>query len=74
MGTARIETILDFARLEVDVAIRCDGCRRTRHMTAGEMATVFGLATRVGAAERRLTCRECGHKGAKLAPIPRLEP
>lgn len=33
---------------------------------------MFSLATRVAAAERRLKCRECGHKGAKLAPVPKL--
>jgi hypothetical protein len=72
MGSARIETIVDYVRLHVDVAIRCLGCRRTRNMTADEMAAVFGLPTRIVTAERRLRCSKCGHKGAKLAPIPRL--
>ena len=72
MGTARIDTIMDFARLNVDVAVRCGGCRRKRHLTAEEIEAVFGLATRVATAERRLKCGECGHKGARLSPVPRL--
>jgi hypothetical protein len=72
MGSARIETILDFARLNVDAAIRCDGCRRKRNMTAEELAVVFGIGARVATAERRLRCSACGHKGARVAPIPKL--
>lgn len=73
MGTARFDEIIHFAARNVDVAIRCGGCRRVRYMKAEEMADVFGLATRVVTAERRLKCRACGHKGAKLAPVPRFE-
>lgn len=73
MGTARFETIMDFARREVDVAVRCRGCRYTRHMKADQVGDVFGLGTRIATAERRLRCSKCGHKGARLAPIPRLE-
>jgi hypothetical protein len=54
---------MDFARLNVDVAIRCNGCRYTRHMTAEEVEAVFGLATRLIVAQRRLKCSKCGHKG-----------
>jgi hypothetical protein len=73
MATARFETIMDYLRLNVDVAVRCTGCRRTRYMRAEELEAVFGVAARVLVAQRRFKCGECGHKGAKLAPIPRLE-
>lgn len=36
-------------------------------------AAVFGEALRIVTAQRRLRCSACGHKRAKLAPIPRLE-
>ena len=73
MGTARFETLVDYAKREVDVGIRCEGCRRVRYMTVAQLGDVFGLATRRDAIERRLRCSQCGHKGARLAPIPRLE-
>jgi DNA-directed RNA polymerase subunit RPC12/RpoP len=74
MGSARFETVLDFARLGVDVAIRCDGCKHKRNLTAEQLATIFGLGARLATVRRRLTCSKCGHKGASLAPIPRLDP
>ena len=73
MGTSRFETIMDFARRNVDVAMRCQGCKRIRKMTVEELGTVFGLATKVATAERRLRCSQCDHKGARLTPIPRIE-
>ena len=73
MGNFRFETILDFSSKQVDVAVRCDGCRRVRYLTAAQVADIFGIACRIVTAERRLRCSQCGHKGAKLAPIPRLE-
>jgi hypothetical protein len=63
MGTARFETIMDFARYQVDVAIRCDGCLRTRHLSDAQMEAVFGIGVRIATAERRLKCRVCGHEG-----------
>ncbi|HEV2079999.1 MAG TPA: hypothetical protein VGR19_08935 [Allosphingosinicella sp.] len=73
MGSARFETVMDFAPLEVDAVIRCEGCRYSRNLTAEQLATMFGLGTRLAEVRRRLVCSRCGHKGAKLAPIPRLE-
>jgi DNA-directed RNA polymerase subunit RPC12/RpoP len=74
MGTARFETLMDFARRNVDVAIQCEGCRYRRSMPHEELEAVFGMGTRVVEVRRRLRCSKCGHKGAKLAPIPRLTP
>jgi len=73
MATARFETIMDFARQDVDAAVRCEGCRHVRKLTAEQLATIFGLGTRIVTAERRLRCSRCDHKGARLRPIPRLE-
>lgn len=73
MGTARFETITDYIRREVDIAIRCLGCGHTRDMKADSLVAIFGLSVRVAEVKRRLRCRQCGHKGAKLAPIPKLK-
>lgn len=43
---ARFETILDFTSYDVDVAIRSEGCRHTRHMARGEVGAVVGLGLR----------------------------
>ncbi len=72
MGTARFETIGDYLRYDVDVAIRCDGCRYRRTLTAEQIQAIFGLGTRIITAQRRLRCSRCGAKGGRLAPIPRL--
>lgn len=71
MGTARFETVLDYGRRGVDVAIRCEGCRYVRNLTADQLQAIFGGA-RIIEAQRRLRCSQCGHRGAKLAPIPPL--
>lgn len=73
MGTARFEKVIDYAIRKVDVAVRCEGCRHVRNLTVEQLADIFGLATRLAEVRRRLTCSKCGHKGAKLAPIPKLE-
>ena len=70
----RFETIMDFGRHRVDVALRCNGCRHTRFLTLEQVVDIFGLATRIGRAELRLRCTRCGHKGGRMAPIPQLEP
>ena len=69
----RFETILDYARHEVDVAIRCNGCRHRRFLTVEQVIDIFGIATRIGRAEHRLRCMQCGHKGGRMAPIAKLE-
>jgi hypothetical protein len=73
MGTARFETILDYARYDVDAAIRCGGCGHTRYLKLEQLEAIFGLGTRIGTAARRLKCSKCGHKGAKVTPVPRLD-
>lgn len=74
MGSARFDTLTDFYVRKVDVAIRCDGCRYKRFMAVGEMLSIFGAGEKVWNIKRRLKCSKCGHRGASLAPIPRLEP
>ena len=72
MGTARFETVGDYLRHKVDVAIRCDRCRHKRTLTAEQLEAIFGLGTRLVTAERRLRCGKCQGKGGRLAPIPKL--
>jgi hypothetical protein len=64
---------MDYGRLGVDVAIRCERCRYSRTITFEQMEAVFGLAARVAAVRRRLVCSKCGSRGAKLAPVPRFK-
>ena len=73
VGSARFEIVMDYAVRGVDVALRCGGCRHTRFLTSAQAADIFGLAERITRAERRLRCSRCGHKGGRMAPIPRLE-
>lgn len=72
MGTTRFGTIGDFMRHGVDVAIRCDNCRRKSTLSAEQVEAIFALGTRIIAAQRRLRCSHCKAKGGRLAPIPRL--
>ena len=44
MGSARLDTVFDFARLEVDVAVRCLGCRYTRKLRAEQLLAIFDAA------------------------------
>jgi DNA-directed RNA polymerase subunit RPC12/RpoP len=75
MGTARFETLMDFARREVDVGVRCLGCGYTRCIQIEQLEAVMGgWAVTVRRAERRLKCTKCGHRGARLAPVLRLDP
>jgi DNA-directed RNA polymerase subunit RPC12/RpoP len=73
MSSARFETIMDFGRLKVDAAIRCQGCGHTKNMTSAELGQAFGYGERVARAAKRLRCQECGRRGARLIPVPRLE-
>jgi len=71
MGSKRFVTVYDYYRADADVVIRCKGCAHTVRMTGIEIMIRFGLVS-IKAASARLKCKECGHRGAALAPIPRL--
>jgi hypothetical protein len=70
----RFEVIMDFARHGFDVALRCDSCRHKRYLTCRQVIDLFGLDERIGRAELRLRCMQCGHRGGRMAPIPLLNP
>ncbi|GAO38365.1 hypothetical protein SCH01S_14_00300 [Sphingomonas changbaiensis NBRC 104936] len=74
MGNARFEVMGDFGRYDTDVAVRCDHCRHKRFLTTAQVYTIFGMETRIAKAQRRLRCSQCGGKGGRFAPIPRLAP
>jgi hypothetical protein len=42
-------------------------------MKLEQFEAVFGIATPIVTVQRRLRCSKCGHKGARIAPIPRME-
>jgi hypothetical protein len=72
MASAKFESMLDFAKRDVDVAIRCNHCRHTRMLTIEQACDIFGMATRVARAQSRCRCSECGGRGARMTPIPKL--
>jgi hypothetical protein len=74
MGSARFELIIDFYRHEVDVALRCDGCKHTRCLTVQQVGKIFGIEERIAKCAKRLVCSRCGHKGGRMTPIPKLNP
>ncbi len=73
MGTARFEVVGDFGRHDVDVAIRCPKCRHTRRLTCSQLYVIFGFGERIYRAQRRCVCSKCGERGARFAPVPKLE-
>ena len=74
VGSVHFEQIIDYAKHEVSVAIRCNACRHTRSITAAQAAAIFGYATRVQAAAARCRCSKCGGKGARFTAVPQLDP
>jgi DNA-directed RNA polymerase subunit RPC12/RpoP len=73
MGSAKFETLVDFNRHDCDVAIRCTGCGHTRTVKVPDLGAALGWGTRLPVARKRLRCQECGRRGAKLIPVPRLD-
>jgi hypothetical protein len=66
MGTAKFETVMDFAKYKVDVAIRCEGCRYKRNMPAEQFEAVFGIATRLAEVRRLLLKNPAGATAAAM--------
>ena len=64
----------DIGRHDLDVAIRCNHCKHLRKLTLEQAYAVFGVATRIANAQARCRCSQCGEKGARIAPIPRMNP
>lgn len=74
MGSARFEPIIDFYRHEVDVALRCNGCKHTRFLTVQQVGKIFGIEERITRCAKRLLCSGCGHRGGRMTAIPKLDP
>ena len=72
MGSARFELIIDFYRHEVDVALRCDGCKHTRFLIVQQVGRIFGIEERIAKCAKRLVRSHRGHKGGRMTPIPKL--
>ena len=64
---------MDFARLKVDAAIRCEGCGHSRVVKVADLAAALGWGTRIPVAQQRLKCNACGRRGARLTPVPRVD-
>jgi hypothetical protein len=74
MGSKPPRTFLDFEGLDADAGVRCGGCTRTLTIDARELASHFGalgLVEPVVKLAARLKCRSCGHRGARIIPVPR---
>lgn len=73
MGAPRYMTLVDFARRDSAVAITCPGCGHSRTVKPADLGAALGWGTRIPVARQRLRCAECGQRGARLSPVPRLE-
>lgn len=74
MGDKPPRTLLDYARFDADAAVRCGGCQRTVTVDARALAARFGplgLVRDAAALAPRLKCHSCGHRGARIVPVPR---
>ena len=75
MGTARIDTIMDFARLDVDVAGVAAAAGGSATSRLDRLGAIFGAAALVPSAERLLPCFRraswnAGHAAAYRAIQP----
>lgn len=70
MGTRQIRTAADFHRAKVNARVVCLGCNCVRVVDACTLTLWFVVPVQVELAGRRLLCRQCGHRGAKLTPVP----
>jgi hypothetical protein len=64
----------DLGRPDLDVAFRCNHCKHRRRLTLEQAYAIFGMPTRIANAQARCRCSRCGEKGARIAPIPRMNP
>jgi transcription elongation factor Elf1 len=70
MGTRQIRTTADFHRAKANARVVCLGCQRVRIVHARTLALWFIVPVQVETAARRMRCSQCGHRGAKLSPVP----
>jgi DNA-directed RNA polymerase subunit RPC12/RpoP len=73
MGSKHFRKAGDFIVFRADAAIRCRSCKHVRHMSGLEFAQLFPRNMMLVSAVKRLRCAECGHKGAEIAAVPRLD-
>ena len=71
MGTAKFETIVDFAAREVDIVIRCR-CGHSVRITPEAFAARLGWGCRVAQTAACFRCSLCGRKAARLLPAIRV--
>jgi hypothetical protein len=72
VSTKRFDSTFDFH--DLDVVIRCRSCNRREKITGYQFRFMFngGMPCPLPEAKRRLRCKDCGHKGADIAPVPDL--
>jgi hypothetical protein len=70
MGTRQIRTTADFHPAKANARVVCLGCHRVRIVHARTLALWFIVPVQVEQAARRMRCNQCGHRGAKLSPVP----
>jgi DNA-directed RNA polymerase subunit RPC12/RpoP len=73
MGSKHFRKAGDFMLFRADAAIRCPACRHVRQMGGLDFAQLFNGNPLLVTAAKRLRCVECGHKGAEIAAVPRLD-
>ena len=73
MGSKNFRKTGDFMLFRADAAIRCPSCKHVRRMRGLEFAQLFKRNLLLVSAVKRLRCAECGHKGAEITAVPRLD-
>lgn len=72
---ARFRALQDFIAAQVDVMVECLGCGRRVRADPRRIVRALPVKWRMtlGYQASRLRCAECGHRGARLAPVPRIK-
>jgi len=72
---SRLRSLQDFMTAGVDAMVECKGCGRRVRADPRALFAGIGVHWRKSLDHEgsKLRCTICGHRGARLAPIPKIE-
>jgi len=70
VANKQIRTVSDFTRFQANARIYCLVCHRSRIVEGAVITQWFGAGVAIEDAARRMKCRKCGGRGAKISPVP----
>lgn len=72
---SRLRCLQDFIVAQVDAMAECNGCRRRVRANPASLHAALKVKWRrsLDFEGSKLRCTECGHRGARIAPIPKIE-